>query len=173
MPVAADLVAVQDSPIVMIMRNVSIVAAGLLLAATSHQPTAAEVGPEPVFSDAVVAIEQTVRARLADPDSAQFEWPYGFAPGAITPPFGHRHVGWITCGLLNARNRSGRYNGLSYFQVVVRDGSIDMLNIGTGDNYDTTGPSCQQLIKDNFLRAPSTVPASAARPGPQPSNAPR
>lgn len=145
------------------MRSMSIVAAGLMLAAASHQPTAAEVGPEPAFSDAVAAIEQAVRARLADPKSAQFEWPYGFSAGAIQPPHNHRHVGWITCGLVNARNRSGPYNGASYFQVVVRKGSIDMLDIGTGDYYDAIGPSCRQLIKGNFLRpAPAQIASPSA-----------
>jgi hypothetical protein len=108
--------------------------------------------------------EQAVRARLTDPGSAQFEWPYDLTAGTLKARVGHRHVGWITCGLVNFRDRTGVYSGRTYFEVVLHNGSVEMLDLGTADAFgsDIVGASCEMLIKNNFLHAAPGAPALAA-----------
>jgi hypothetical protein len=146
-----------------LMRNVLIVGA-LLLTTANRPPTEAEIGPAPAFADAVAITEQAIRARLTDPGSAHFEWPYDLTAGTLKARVGHRHVGWITCGLVNFRDRTGAYTGRTYFQVVLHNGSVEMLDLGTADAFgsDIAGASCEMLIKSNFLHAAPTAPAPAA-----------
>lgn len=100
---------------------------------------------------------------MIDPDSTKFEWPYDFTAGALKGLFSKRHTGWITCGLVNSRNRMGGYSGQSYFEVVIHNGLIDMLDIGEAQDFDMVNMSCQKLIKDGFLRSAtvSQPPVSA------------
>jgi hypothetical protein len=140
------------------MRKVLIV--GALLTAANRPLTEAEIGPAPPFASAVAITEQAVRDRLVDPGSAQFEWPYDLTPGALKAHRGHRHVGWVTCGLVNSRDRAGAYTGRTYFEVVLHNGSIEMLDLGTTDMFgsDIVGASCQRLIEEHFLHPAPTAP---------------
>lgn len=102
--------------------------------------------------------EQAVRARLVDPQSAQFDWPNGFKWGGYKPFLSKRVFGWATCGTVNSRNRMGGFAGSTPF-VVVYDGRVRYIEIGTGDDLDMVTVSC--------LPPPPTVwgaasPASAA-----------
>jgi hypothetical protein len=144
------------------MRNVLIV--GALLLTASRPPTEAEIGPAPAFADAVAITEQAIRARLTDPGSARFEWPYDLTAGTLKAHVGHRHVGWITCGMVNFRDRTGAYSGRTWFEVVLHNGSLEMLDLGTADAFgsDIAGASCEMLIRDNFLHAAPATPALAA-----------
>jgi len=143
-----------------------LVAGSVLLIAANPPPTETEVGPEPVFSDAVAMTEQAITARLIDPESARIEWPYGFVGGSLKAPFGKRRVGWFTCGLVNAKNRMGGYTGQSYFEVLIHNGAIEFLDIGeAGQEIDLVAMSCEKMLKDGLL--PSAPPLPTAPSGVQ------
>jgi predicted metalloprotease with PDZ domain len=64
--------------------------------------------------------------------------------------------------MVNTRNRMGGYTGRSFFQVVLHNGAIDMLDIGnSSDDVDIVGASCAKMIKDNFLQ-PAPAPQASA-----------
>jgi hypothetical protein len=143
------------------MRKVLI--AGVFLFTIANRPlTEADIGPAPAFSDAVAITEQAVRERLIHPDSAQFEWPYDLTPGSLKAHSGPRHVGWITCGLVNSRDRTGTFTGRTYFEVVIHNGAIEMVDLGTTEFFgtDIVGTSCERLIQENFLRPRHTAASS-------------
>lgn len=91
------------------------------------------------------AAEAAVRARLVDPDSARFEWPYGFTRGGYKPFLQKRIFGNVTCGIVNARNRMGGYAGSHSFAVVLDDSGVPLyVEIGTDDRYDITDAQCEK-----------------------------
>lgn len=138
----------------------------LMLIAAAPPPTAAEIGPAPVAQQAIPMIEQAIRARMIDPDSAKIEWPYDFSAGSLKGLFTKRRTGWITCGMLNSKNRLGGYTGRVYFEVVVHENTIVMLDIGEGTEIDLVGLSCEQSIKSGFLRSVAQVPPTGAATAP-------
>ena len=112
------------------------------------------------------AAESAVRARLIDPDSAQFEWPYGFIYGYWKPFLQKRIDGYVTCGRVNARNRFGGYTGSSAFAVVLsEDGEVRYLEVGTAGQFDLTEAACEKTAKSLPAAAPEPVEqAQAATP---------
>lgn len=87
--------------------------------------------------------EAAVRARLIDPSSADFEWPYGFVEGTWPTILKNRvFEGYITCGFVNSKNRMGGYAGRSAFVVVVKDGVVSYADVGTPRGSDFTSRSC-------------------------------
>lgn len=58
-------------------------------------------------AEQIKLIENAVKAKLKDPDSAKFEWPNGFV--RYTPANGVETS--ATCGTVNARNGFGGYTG--------------------------------------------------------------
>ena len=146
------------------MRTLAILPALLLTAATTP-PSAEDVGPPPVAAETKAMVEQAIRARMIDPASTVIEWPYDFTSGSLKALFSKRTAGWITCGLVNSKNRMGGYSGQSYFELVVRNGAIEALDIGESRDIDLVNLSCQKLVKSGFLRpatAPAAPPAAAA-----------
>lgn len=130
----------------------SIVVGALLLSA-AKPITEADIGPAPTFADAVAMTEQAVREKLFDPASAQFDWSYDLTPGSLKARRGQSYIGWITCGLVNSKDRTGAQTGWTYFEAVIHNGSIEMLDLGTTDFFgaDVVGASCKRLIEENFL----------------------
>lgn len=88
--------------------------------------------------------ERAVRSRLVDPDSAQFQWPNGFMIGTWKPILGKRVSGWVTCGIVNAKNRMGGYTGASYFVVVMNSGTVSFLDMDDGNNFKFVEASCRK-----------------------------
>lgn len=131
-----------------------LIAAALILTAAHREPTAADIGPQPIFSDAVAMTERAIRDQLDEPASAQFEWPYDFTPGSLKARSGKPHVGWIACGRVTYRDRTGANTGPTYFEVVIHNGSIETVGLGTRDMFgsDFVGVSCERLIQTRFLR---------------------
>lgn len=78
-----------------------------------------EYGPPPSWDRFQELAEQAVRARLVDPDSAKFNWLWGYQQGYFKPMLAKRVHGYYSCGLINARNRMGGYTGNTYFLVVI------------------------------------------------------
>lgn len=87
--------------------------------------------------------ETAFASRLIDPESARFEWPYGFTFGYWKPLFGKRIEGYWTCGRINARNRMGGYTGSTAFVVVLAaNGAIQYSEMGTSDDFDLLSTQC-------------------------------
>ena len=145
------------------MRKLMILAAPLLIAA-APPPTDADIGPEPATQEARAITEQAIKARLIDPDSARIEWPYAFTGGSLKGLFSKRRVGWISCGLVNSRNRMGGYSGQAYFAVVIHNGAIDMLDIGESQDIDIVGMSCQKMVSSGFLHPAPVIAPTASTP---------
>jgi len=103
--------------------------------------------------------EAAIKSLLVDPDSAKFEWPYGFLDGYWKPPFRKRVTGFVTCGYVNARNRMGGFAGSAPFVVVLnRTGDVLYKELGTNNELDLLAMSCEKAAK-TFPPAPT--PASA------------
>lgn len=87
--------------------------------------------------------ETAISARLIDPSSSQFDWPHGFMYGTWAPFLGKKVEGYITCGLVNARNRFGGYVGRTAFVVVLdQSGNVIFSDMGTGKDFDIVASQC-------------------------------
>lgn len=124
-------------------------------------PSTADVGPVPVFQDAVRIGEGELRQRLIDPDSAKIEWPYNFISGSLKSMFSKRRAGFFTCGRVNAKNRMGGYTGQSWFLIIENSGVVTELDIGDADGIDAATVSCDDFVKHGTLPA---APAVASDP---------
>jgi hypothetical protein len=90
------------------------------------------------------AAEAAVKARLIDPGSAQFEWPYGFIYGTWKPFLARRVSGYWTCGRVNARNRMGGYAGSAAFVVVLDDNGVaEFVDVAEG-KYPIVETQCSK-----------------------------
>jgi hypothetical protein len=130
---------------------------GFVLAAAAA-PAAIDPGPAPSWDEAVAIGNQAILSRLIDPDSARIAWPYTLFGGSLKGLFSKRQTGWITCGLVNARNRMGGYTGNAPFLIVIRDRQVISLEIGQVDEIDTASATCPDLIKKGLIH-PSGAPA--------------
>jgi PDZ domain len=110
--------------------------------AKKEEPAPYVYGPPPDWAQFRRLAEAEVRARLFDPDSAKFEWPHGYKKGFYKPFLSARVNGYVTCGLVNSRNRMGGYVGRTYFAVVEDNGAVAYLEIGGGSGSDMLSNSC-------------------------------
>jgi hypothetical protein len=124
---------------------------GIALAA-AVAPAAIDPGPAPSWDEAVVIGNQAILSRLIDPDSARVAWPYTLFGGSLKGLFSKRQTGWITCGLVNARNRMGGYTGNAFFLIVIRDRQVISLEIGQPGEIDVASATCPDLIKKGTIR---------------------
>lgn len=92
--------------------------------ASAKAPDLSNIGPAPDRDAGIAMIESTIREQLKDPDSAKFAWPNGFVAGWYQIPFGHRYVGWITCGTMNAKNGYGGYAGSTAVVGIISNGAV-------------------------------------------------
>lgn len=92
--------------------------------------------------------EQKIRSILIDPESAKFEWPYGFLYSYWKPFLRKRVTGHITCGFVNSRNRMGGYAGRAPFVVVMDGGSVSFVEIDDDRGLGLVGASCQNYAKN-------------------------
>lgn len=121
------------------------------MAAPAATPAIVGYGATPTFQDAVAISERAVRARLIDPDSAKFEWPYNFVGGTLKALFGRTRAGFWSCGLLNSRNRMGGFAGQSWVLVMLRDGAISSIDIGESEQVDAASVTCANAMKRGLL----------------------
>ncbi|MBD1590173.1 hypothetical protein [Pseudomonas typographi] len=70
-------------------------------------------------------IEEAVKDRLSDPDSAKFKF----------PPY---KGGDVYCGTVNAKNKMGGYVGFSPFQIFVLSGGKSFMLIGVGGDESSS-----------------------------------
>lgn len=89
--------------------------------------------------------ERAVRARLVDPESAKFEWPYGFRQGNWKAILQKRVEGWVTCGTVNARNRMGGFAGSSAFVVVIDNNAVQLVDMdSSNDKFGFVSIACNK-----------------------------
>lgn len=100
-----------------------------------------EYGPVPTWDRFRELAEQTIRARLVDPDSAKFSWIWGFQQGFYKPMLLKRVHGYYGCGFVNARNRMGGYTGNRYFIVVIDNDMVRFAELADND-YSMIGDQC-------------------------------
>lgn len=141
------------------MKRIGCLAALALLGAAPLSQ--ADVGPAPTWRQATTLGEQAIRATLIDPQSAQIEWPYNFVGGTL----GHRRAGYWTCGRVNAKNRMGGYAGPAWFLVMIHDGAVSEMEVGSPDGVDGATPTCLSALKRGLLApAPQSPPLATTRP---------
>lgn len=105
--------------------------------------TIASVGlaSEPTAEELSLIVEPAIKARLVDPESARFRWPYSF--------FQARN-GTITCGRVNSRNRMGGYGGEVFFVLVFNRGQAPYFNMAEYEG-DALSGDCQRYIRRGLI----------------------
>jgi len=79
-------------------------------------------------------IEAVIKSGLRDPDSAKFEWPYGFTSGRYASHSSGSFEGTITCGTVNAKNGYGGYTGREPVAVVLWGTYVAEVDLGGADD---------------------------------------
>jgi len=126
------------------------------IAEAAARQQAGDIEEQRAFRDAA---EAAVRAKLVDPNSAEFEWPNGFTQGWWKPFLAKRIYGHITCGWVNAKNRMGGYAGRSAFVVLLDDQhNVEFAQIGESP-YDYIEAGCEKI---SFPPAPQFAESAAA-----------
>ena len=116
-------------------------------------------GPPPNWKRFKELGEAAVRERLLDPSSAQFKWPYAYKQRGYTPFMSKRIYGYVTCGIVNSRNRYGGYVGDTLFAVVIDYDRVLYTELGKPSGLDMTSEACRKAM---LSPAPSDeTPASA------------
>jgi len=99
--------------------------------------TAASPAERPLTANERAQITHTVEAKLVDPAAAQFRL------GSIRP------ASEYYCGLVNARNRMGGYNGFEPFMVRFNPDRTIKIAVIAGDTRGPFGsPSDTALLRD-------------------------
>jgi hypothetical protein len=93
-------------------------------ASVATPPAPIEYGPSVSYSDGVEIGEAFIKADLADPASAQFEWPYRFVQFTEKVPLFKRTTGYASCFTYNAKNAMGGYVGSRMYRIIIRDGKV-------------------------------------------------
>lgn len=122
-------------------------------------------GPPPTWESFRAIAEQSIQAKLLDPDSARISWSGGFYPGYYRAILGPRVDGYVACGRVNGRNRFGGYAGSRAFVVVVDYGRVLYSAIADAD-FDLIGAQCAKAIEKGLIPA---LPDTGAVLGPKPS----
>jgi hypothetical protein len=149
------------------IRSAAIAAAQLVAAIAT--PAAAkdappyEYGPVPTLERFQELGEQAVHMRLVDPDSARIRWLGELQQGFYKPMLAKRVHGYYACGLVNARNRMGGYNGDTYFIVVVDYDLVRYVEISE-NAYSLLGEQCAKAA------LPPPLPPLKAAPRPTPKS---
>lgn len=111
----------------------ALIAVAALVAGCASAPTTGEIagfdyGPYPSAYQTV--IQDYLRQRLKDPDSAQYQWERG--PSQGWDRYGRLNVGWRVCLQVNAKNSFGGYTGFRpYYFIINRD---RIVRVEAGDN---------------------------------------
>lgn len=100
-------------------------AAALVLAVPASARDKPADGPDaaPNWSAMRVAGEKAVRDLLVLPKSGRFDWQAGFVKGSWRPYNSKSISGWLTCGVVYAKDRFG-FERSQVFVVVLRSGRV-------------------------------------------------
>lgn len=88
--------------------------------------------------------EEKIKSILIDPESANFEWPYGFSYSSWKPFLQSRVTGYVTCGYVNSKNRMGGYAGRMPFVVILNDHVVSFVDIDNGRGLGLVGIACDK-----------------------------
>ena len=166
------------------MRNTSVFPFCLLLAGcvAAAPDTAAELAimraaPKPSSEQAAErAVQAYFQTKLMDPTEPLYHFPLPpklCAVGMLKT----RQVGWMICGEINSKNRTGGYAGFerffAYFSPRVPDTVVDAL-IGEDDiSRGLVSDWCRDAYKTSTSMAASVPAAAQPQPGQQASDARR
>lgn len=127
-----------------------------------------DFGPEPDWSRFHAIAEEGIKARLVDPDSAKFTWPWAPQKGGFKPILEPWVYGYYTCGTVNSRNRMGGYNGSRTFIVAVKYDRVIYVDFGGDNGFGLVDDTCKKALQQGvFAPAPSlSAGPSAALTGP-------
>jgi hypothetical protein len=105
-----------------------------LAAVDPAEIASAPIGDEPNLESFKQQIEEQVRLRLRDPDSARFRWTKKFwREPYIYSPTDTVRIGWRTDFFVNSKNGFGGYGGELRWAAVVVDGTL--IAIGVPPDY--------------------------------------
>lgn len=123
-------------------------------AAAGPLPSPTDYGPNVSYEEGVRLGEAFIKSDLADPSSAQFEWPYRFVQFTEKIPLFKRSTGYASCVSYNAKNAMGGYVGSRMYRVIIRDHKvIDDMPVS---NLRFVPDICKELItKFGMGAAPS------------------
>ncbi len=102
----------------------------LIWAAAAQAATAvplqppADYGANVPYEEGVKIGEAFIKADLADPTSAQFEWPFRFVQFTEKVPLFKRTTGYASCFTYNAKNLMGGYVGAHMYRIIIRDHKV-------------------------------------------------
>lgn len=119
--------------------------------AAAKPPEPLDIGNSPTQMEAVQLGEQAVRKQMLDPDAAKIEWPYMFRGGTLNPRFGKPTAGFWTCGLVNGKNRYGGYSGQTWFLIMINNGVVNSLDIGTPGQISSATSNCPDYLEKGLL----------------------
>lgn len=145
------------------MRRTLVIGAMALTAAAPTEEAPAVPATAQEFVDLRGVAEDYVRARLVDPESAQFSWPSNFMHGASWKPWIGRSIyGSMTCGIVNSRNRMGGYVGRTYFAIVIGDGGINWFEMDDTQHFRVQ----KRCVTLALPPAPADAPRAIDAPAP-------
>jgi len=102
-----------------------------------------EFSDPPTRAEYFRAAEEAIRMQLIDPRAAIFYWPNSVMRTTWQVPFGPRYSGYVTCGLVNSRNRFGGYVGNTPTLVIYNHGRVIHSEFGTStSDIDFTNSLC-------------------------------
>jgi hypothetical protein len=136
----------------MIMASaVLVLSTGSANAEAREREIPAPIGPPPDWDRYRELGERAIRSRLVDPDSARFEWPYGYSAEGFRPFLRGRQRGYATCGTVNAHNRMGGFAGRATFVVVIDDDRIVYSEVGSSRGTDLLAAACERAVSRGRL----------------------
>ena len=120
-------------------------------------------GPAPDWEKYKQMGEEAIRPMLADPDSARFEWPYGYRQSAWKPPYKARRHGYISCAYVNSPSGTGGDARRVTFVVVIDHGRVNHADIGKSNGHSFLDRVCAYLMQQGSFPLASAM-SSAPRP---------
>ena len=106
------------------------------------------------------------------PESARFEWPFGYRQGGRKPLLEARRHGYTTCGYVNSRNRLGGYVGRTAFVVVIDHDRVVHADVANNRDLDFVGMGCAESARRGMFPPSETMATVSAPPPLTPSPTP-
>lgn len=133
-------------------------------------------GPAPEWEQFRQIAEANILSQLIDPESARITWLGGYYKGDFKVILGPRTHGYVSCGMVNAKNRMGGYVGNTTFAVVIDYGRVLFVELDSRPG-GSMNIECAQLKRDGRLppvptdeaagEAPATLSGLTLRPMPE------
>jgi hypothetical protein len=105
---------------------------------TQASVDATDIGPAPDLASVKPAIEQTIRERMRDPDSAKFRWDEAQRPTKkwyFLDTDWNRGVAWRFLVDVNGRNAYGGFTGFERWEALVWGTSVVSVDPASGRTW--------------------------------------